>query len=186
MPAPLACESPRGAFRTPRPLWTLRACVLVCSGCSFSAGAVDAYDFPITKRAGAVRSNHVGVQGASYLHLPRDYGWVIGMQSAVLGQTGPKTLRDQWRIAGAFGYTSFPTFYGPPVGFELIGHLGMLRGDVGKIQAPVGWYYGVRAGFPLRLDSSSAAWERDGELAARFFLVPEIGVSPVHAIQSPG
>jgi hypothetical protein len=147
---------------------------------------IDAYDFPVKKSADAVRSNHFGVQGASYLHLPRDYGWVLGVQSAVLGQTHPKTLRDQWRIAAAFGYTSYPHFDGSPVGFEVIGHAGILRGDVGVISGPLGWYYGVRGGLPIRLDTSHASFQRDGELQARFFLVPELGVQPVHAVVTGG
>jgi hypothetical protein len=62
----------------------------------------------------------------------------------------------------------------------------MLRGDVGEIESPIGWYYGVRAGLPIRVSTSHAPWQRDGELQAKFLLVPELGVSPVHAIVSDG
>jgi hypothetical protein len=186
MPSTLDCESPRGAFRTPFPHWTALACALACGACSFSAGVIDAYDFPLQKANNAVRSNHFGVQGASYLHLPRDYGFIIGAQSAVVGQTGPQTIRDQWRIAGAFGYSSLPEFDGSPLGWEVVAHAGVLRGDVGEIESPVGWYYGVRAGLPIRVNANFATWQRDGELQAKFLLVPEIGVGPVHAIVSNG
>jgi hypothetical protein len=182
----VACESPRGAFRRPAQCWPALVCALASAGCSFSAGAINAYDFPLQKANNAVRSNHFGVQGASYLRLPRDYDWIVGAQSAVLGQTGPHTLRDQWRIAAAVGYGSLPGYSGSPIGYEVIAHLGVLRGDVGEIESPIGWYYGVRGALPIRLSASADAWEHDGELQARIFLVPELGVGPVHAIVSDG
>lgn len=159
------------------------ASLLAASGCSLSAGVTDAWAFPTPSKRDATTHNHLGVHGSMYLHLPREYVWVAGAEGAVTGQTGPKDVNDQWRIAGAFGYSRLPSSGGSPVGYEVIGHVGILRGAVGDFRAPIGLHAGVHGGLPIRLAKPAAPWQRDGALQPRFMLVPELGVGPVLAFR---
>ena len=162
------------------------AAVLASSGCSLSTGFTDAWAFPTPPRTDAVTHNHIGVRGSAYLHLPREYVWVVGAEGAVLGQTGPKDVNDQWRLAAAFGYSRLPTPFGSAVGYEVIGYAGILRGAVGDFDAPIGIYGGVHGGIPIRLDPPVAAWQRDGALQPSILLVPELGVGPVLGFREEG
>lgn len=159
--------------------WLGVASWLASSGCSLSAGFTDAWAFPTPGRSDATTHNHLGAQGSAYLHLPREYLWVAGAEGSVTGQTGPKDVNDQWRLAGAFGYSRLPSSGGFPVGWEVIGHFGILRGAVGDFRAPIGLHAGVHGGLPIRLADPVAPWQRDGAVQPHVLLVPEIGVGPV-------
>jgi hypothetical protein len=72
------------------------------------------------------------------------------------------------------------------VGYEIIGHLGILRGAVGDFRAPIGLHAGIHAGLPIRLAKPVAPWQRDGAVQPHVMLVPELGVGPVLGFRREG
>jgi hypothetical protein len=140
-------------------------------GCTVSLGASG------SRAWSAPLSQHAGVTVQGILALPRDYRWVVGLETSTSVQTSPDLQADQWRGGALFGYASLPQPY-ERWGWEVLGRAQFMRGSEGTFNR-YGGVLGASAAFPMRLSASRDPWEVDELLGVRTYLAPSIGINAV-------
>jgi hypothetical protein len=145
---------------------------VLLAGCSLTLGPTG------TSVLSQPRSQHVGATLSTQMRLPREYSTLVGVEESLLGQLGPDTRADQWRVAAYGGYSKAPTAGGSAFGWEGALRAGFFRGSNGA-QIPAGALIGAKLAAPIiRLTFQQDPWERADLFDKNvWMLVPEFGLN---------
>lgn len=123
-------------------------------------------------------STHVGGVLEGRLHLPKDYRYAVGAETAHFGQIAPKSASDQWRVGAVFATNDLARPIGSRFSPDVSVRAGFLRGANGPVSKG-GFYSGLAAALPIRVSGNKEPWELDDLVYTSVAVVPEIGANAI-------